>query len=112
MGAAHFMRTERKAKSLVVNVTNDASTTDLIDIRGFASGMFEVDDADMTALTWYSLSGADGATRVAASDSGGTAITQTVADNKSYAMPAALFGASYILVVGNAAGTLRMDLKS
>lgn len=111
MGQQH-LRIKRFTAPVVVAVTNDAATSGLIDFRNASGGTFEVDDADLTTITWYTLSGADGATRVAANTEGGSAITQTVADNKSYAIPAALFGAAYLIPVGNNAGTIRVDIKS
>lgn len=113
MGQQHF-RVKRFTTSHVVSVLQVGSLEAAvpIDFRNAAGGFFEVDDADLTTITWYTLSGAEGATRVAANTEAGVAITQTVADNKSYAIPAALYGAAYLIPIGNNAGTIRVDLKS
>jgi len=115
MGQQHF-RVKRFTTPQVVSVLQVASLSSAvpIDFRNAAGGFFEVDDQDtnMTTITWYTLSGAEGATRVAANTEAGVAITQTVANDKSYAIPAALYGAAYLIPIGNNTGTIRVDLKS
>lgn len=106
------MQTNLRTRPSVVAVTADIATTGFIDYRGASKGFFEVDDADLTTITWYSFSDADGATKVAANTAGGVAITQTVANDKSYEIPTTLAGAAYLYPLGNNAGTIRVDVKT
>ncbi len=97
---------------VVVGQVGALQTAQKIDFRHASGGFFEVNDANMTTITWYTLSGAEGATRVPANTQAGVAITQTVADDKSYAIPAELFGAAYIIPIGNQDGTILVDVKA
>lgn len=64
--------------------------------------------SSITSLTWYTAPKrtAEGGTYVAAHDENGTAITQTVAASKSYAIPPKLLGAKWAKAVPNADGAV------
>lgn len=88
-----------------------ASSTE-IDITSYSSGsVFVPSGSSLTTLTWYAAEKCGG-TYHAAYDSAGSAVTQTVAADRAYPIPAALFGASAIKAIGNAAGTVIVSLKS
>lgn len=74
-------------------------------------GRFQVPTgSDITTLTWYDAP-KPGGTYVAAHDSEGNAVTQTVSAAKSYPIPTALQGAGAIKAVGDAAGTIAVYMK-
>ncbi len=78
---------------------------------GFAGGVVTVPTgSSLTLLTWYKSD--DNVTYTPLDAGGGSATTTTVAAGYCYSIPLALFGAKYIAVQGNVAGTLLVSLKS
>lgn len=94
-----------------VAITTSAATTGEISIGDFVQGeIFIPTGSSITTLTYYVAPNSSG-TYIAAQDGSG-AITQTVAAAKAYQMPSALFGAAMIRIVGNAAGTVTINIKN
>lgn len=102
--------TTRLSASLSVSLLTTSSSPE-ISISEFGWGEIAIPNgSSITTLTYYIAS--PSGTLFAAYDSTGTAITQTVAADRAYPMPAALFGASRIQIRANAAGSVRVNLKS
>ena len=102
----------RFSTPVIVAANTAESTTAEIDYRGYAGGSFNVPSgSSITSVTWYAKSGCLGDVHKPAQDSAGAAVTQTVAADKGYPIPIALFGRAYIKPVVNASGTLYFDFK-
>lgn len=87
------------------------SSSPRIDISKYAWGEIYIPNGSaITTLTYYTAY--PNGTYFAAYDSAGAAVTQTVAADRSYPIPAAMFGASLIQIRANAAGTVHITLKS
>lgn len=96
-----------------VDVTDSIATCDEIPFGSYSGGFCIIPTtagASVTSLTWY-VSDKSGGTFVAAYDEDGVAIAQTVAHSKAYAIPSALFGARFVKILANAAGTLILTVK-
>lgn len=118
MGAAHFLRIERKANSpltaAVVTATPPVNGT-TIDYRGFSYGRVIVAATiASTTLTWYECSTPNGT--FVPCYNGGSAVTSTLPGGAaaSCEIPAALAGCHYLRITSNAddAETVTVVLKS
>ena len=67
--------------------------------------------SSITSLTWY-CGDTVGGPWYAVQDGSGNAVTSTIAAGNSCLIPAACFACHWLLPVGNAAGTINLDLKS
>lgn len=106
--AAAMMR--RYTTEETVALQTDATSPE-IDISHAASGEISIPhSATYVTLTYYIA--APSGTLYAAQDTSGSAVTQTVAADKSYPMPSVLFGAGKIQIRANAAGNIIVNLKS
>jgi hypothetical protein len=108
------METIRKSINVQppVALTTDPTTTPTIEIGMFASGQIHIPTGStITTLTYYSAA-QTGDTFLPMQDAAGNAVTQTVAQTKSYPIPAIVFGAANIRITGNAAGAVSISLKS
>lgn len=115
------MEIARETFDTAVVLTTSSSTTPTISFQRSVAGMVHIPSgSSITTLTWYSgytapatSAAAESATVfVAAQDSSGTAVTQTVAAAKSYPIPIALAGSRYLRVTGDAAGTVYITWKT
>jgi hypothetical protein len=100
------------SKLQTVALTTSAATTPEIDLDGFAGGSGSVvlpASSSITSLTYHGQR-ADG-TYAPAQDAAG-AVTQTVAQDKGYLLPAAVFRYRKIRIVANAAGSVDLVLCS
>lgn len=99
---------ERHHKSLgTVTVDQTLADSSSIDYRRHGSGTFTVPNGStITTLTWYSSHEDVDASFMAAYTEANAAVTQTVAADRRYPIPAALAGAYYIRATGNADGTI------
>lgn len=97
-------------------------TSPILDFENYSGGMiFIPSGSSITALTWFaapqtlsdpkSPEQAPG-TRLAANDSTGVAVTQTVAAAKCYQIPVALFGCPYVQCRANVSGAVFISLKT
>jgi hypothetical protein len=94
-----------------VTVATAVANSQPINYGGFASGMVHVPaGSSLTTLTWHACLTEDG-TYIAAEDAASAAVTQTVAASQAHPIPAALAGARFLKVTGNAAGTIGITLK-
>ena len=101
----------REVAGASIAVTASSTTSATIDSSTSSGGLVVIPTGSgLTSFTWYAS--ADGVTFVAAYDETGVAITQTVAAARAYEIPASLFGARYLRIVGNTAGTVAVSLKS
>lgn len=90
-----------------VAVDTTLADSDSIDYRRYGAGNFSIPTgSSVTSLTWYSSDSPTDGTFVAAYTQANAAITQTVAADRRYPIPAELAGAHYIRAVSNADGTL------
>lgn len=97
--------------SFSVSLNTAIGTTAEFSYGDFRDGFVIVPTgSSVTSLTYW-VSGSSGGTYIAAHDASGTAITQTVAGAKAYALPAALAGARWVKIVSNAAGTVTITAK-
>jgi len=101
--------TRYTTEQTVALLTTSASPE--IDISHAASGEIAIPHAETYVTLTYYVAMPAGA-YYAAQDSTGTAITQTVAADKSYPIPSALFGAGKIQIRANVAGNIILNLKS
>lgn len=103
------MRRYAVKRSLSLNTA--VSTTPEIDYEHFSGGTIYIPDgSSITTLTWH-VAPEKGGTYLAAQDSSGDAVTQTVAADEAHPIPEALFGARAIKAVVNAAGDVEVSLK-
>jgi hypothetical protein len=103
---------QNAAGARTLSLTTSLATTPVIGYENWAGGSIVIPNgSSITTLTWYGAPTADG-TFVAAQDSTGAAVTQTVAAAKAYPIPDALFGYAALKVVADAAGTVIACLKS
>jgi hypothetical protein len=94
-----------------VSVGTTVSASDAIAFGDFANGMVYIPaGSSLTTLTWHASVDVDGA-YLAAEDAASTAVTQTVAAGQAHPIPAALSGARFLKVTGNAAGVVGVTLK-
>ena len=103
---------ERGNDQITVVLTTSQTTTPTIPYQGFSQGEVIVPAGTTTVtLTWYVSN--DDVTYYAAYDSAASpaAVTQTVGSSKGYPIPAALAGARFLRVKGDAAGTIYVSLK-
>ena len=101
----------REVAGASIAVTASSTTSATIDSSTSSGGLVVIPTGSgLTSFTWYAS--ADGVTFVAAYDETGVAITQTVAAARAYEIPASLFGARYLRIVGNTTGTVAVSLKS
>lgn len=97
------------------------STSPPIDFEDFSGGQIHIPSgSSITTLTWFTAPAAVDAvsaetkpgTFVAAQDSAGAAVTQTVSAAKSYPLPTVLFGAAYLQCRVNTNGSVDLTLKA
>lgn len=100
----------RESRNQSVAILTTSSSPDIA-IDHAASGELAVPHAETVVTLTYYVKMPDGS-YYAAQDATGTAITQTVAADKAYPIPAALFGAAVLQIRGNVAGNLVITLKS
>ena len=94
-----------------VAIGTDVANSDAIDFSSFTDGMVYVPaGSSLTTLTWHTCATIDG-TYLAAEDASSAAVTQTVAASQAHPIPAALAGARFLKITGNAAGTVGVTLK-
>lgn len=100
----------RNAVYQTVQLQTDATSPE-IDISKFASGEVVIPTGKtVVTLTYYIVQPTG--VYYAAQDATPAAITQTVAADKAYPLPAALFGAARIQIRGNVADLIGITLKS
>lgn len=112
---------DARSRQMEISVTNDIATTEAIPFE-FARGgtVFVPNGSSLTTLTWHAAEKLGG-TYEAAYNNAGTpaAVTQTVAQDRAHPIPVetadgptSLAGAGALKIVGNAAGTVLVNLKS
>ena len=95
----------RFSTNLTATIGTDAAGSSCIKFGEFAMGFFHLPSgSSVTSVTWYSCATEDG-TYQAAYDEYGNAVTQTVSDDKAYAIPNSLAGAVFLKAVGDAEET-------
>lgn len=100
-----------KSSPFTVTVDTTAAASEEIVFSDQAGGRFQVPaGSSITSITWWDAPEPDG-TFVAAYDEFGAAITQVVSAGKSYEIPSSLAGAGALKAVGDAAGTIVVNLK-
>ncbi len=98
----------------LLSVTVDTAVADSQEIlySEYTSGEVHVPTgSSITTLTWHVAPEAGG-TYLPAQDYDGAAVTQTVAQTKAYPIPLSLIGSVALKIVGNAAGTVDLSLKT
>jgi hypothetical protein len=96
-----------------VSVTDAIATCDVIPFGNYSGGFVIIPTtagASVTSLTWY-VSDKETGTYLPASDEDSVPIVQTVAHTNAYAIPSAIFGARFVKILANAAGTLILTVK-
>ena len=100
----------------VLSITVDGSAvvhSQVIPFAGYAGGRIYVPaGSSLTSLTFYDAPSTDG-DFIASYDDAGTpaALTLTVSAGKSYPIPAKLFGAGAIKILGDSDGIVHVCLK-
>lgn len=98
------------SESVAVGTTVGAS--DAIPFDEFVDGMIYIPaGSSLTTLTWHACNTRNG-TYLAAEDAASAAVTQTVGAGQAHPIPAALRGARFLKITGNAAGTVGYSLKN
>lgn len=102
---------ERKQVGLTASLTTAIGTTEAIDIAGAASGSIGVPTgSSITSLTyWVSHDGTTYIPLYAVDNS--AAVTQTVAQTRAYPIRSEAFGAKFLKIVADAAGSVYVSLK-
>lgn len=89
-----------------VSVTASAGTTGEIPFEECAGGMIFVPTGSaLTSLTFHAAE-KSGGTFLPAYDADGNALVRTVAADRAYPIPTALYGAGAIKIVGNDSGSI------
>ena len=103
---------QRYSTSIDTVAVGDAvANSDVINFGDFETGRVHVPAGSaLTPLTWHASLSRDGAYTVAR-DGSNADVTSTVAAGYSYAFPAALLGARFLKITGNAAGVVGVTLK-
>lgn len=84
-------------------LTNDATTTAELDIRGLTHGTLENNTGSAVTITWYAAM-TKGGTAYALKDQDGVAVTSTVAaDDTIQELPSALAGVAFAVPVSDGA---------
>ena len=87
-------------------LTNDLSTTPVLDIGGYSGlGLFVPSGVSSTSVSFYARSPSDGEYHPIYKDDGATAVTLSVTGGRFYALPTALFAFSKVKILTNAAET-------
>jgi hypothetical protein len=98
--------------SVTVDTSGNIANCTVISYGDWAGGSVDVPAASsLTTLTWYKCSTRSG-TYLPAYDGLGNAVTSAVGASESVPIPNTLFGAQYLKIVGNAAGTVTVSLKA
>ena len=102
---------ERKQWQLTAALTDAIGTTEAIDIAGAASGSVGVPTgSSITSLTYWVSH--DGTTYIPLyTVDNAAAVTQTVAQTRAYPLRSEAFGAKFMKIVVNAAGSVYVSLK-
>lgn len=105
------MTTAKYSASIgTVAVATSVANSNAISFGDFEFGMvFVPNGSSLTTLTWHTSTDVNG-TYLAAHNASG-AITQTVAADRAYPIPADLVGARFLKITGNAAGVVGVTLK-
>jgi len=100
-------------KSVAVDTVGNIANCTPVNFRDFAGAIVTVPaGSSITALTWYHCREENG-TYQALYDPAGVALTpSTVGAGKDYAIAAEIFPAAFIKIVGDAAGTVHLTLKT
>lgn len=106
------MTTQRYSVSILsVAVGTSAANSAVIDFEAFETGRVHIPTGSaLTTLTWYASLTEDGAYTIVR-DGSNNNVTSTVAADYNYQFPAALTGARFVKIVGNAAGVVGVTLK-
>jgi hypothetical protein len=98
--------------AVTISASAPASST-AIPYGEFSQGqIFVPSGSSLTTLTWHVYDPQAGAWVAAYAADGTTAVTSTVAASRAVPIPASLAGASMIAAVGNAAGTVNVEVKA
>lgn len=90
-------------------ITAAVGTTADISYGGYSGGTIHIPTGSgLTSLTFHSRTGGN---NYALYDSTGSAVTLTVAADRSYPIPAACFGCELLRIVGNTTGNIIVTLK-
>lgn len=103
------VRMGRRHKSETVALTDSILTTPEIDWSWVADAVAVI-TGNPTTLTFHAAEG-PGGTYKALYDNAGNAVTLAVTQNRTYQLPAALFGCGAIKIVGGAAGNILLSKK-
>jgi hypothetical protein len=94
-----------------IDLKTTVAATPELNFSGYRKGVVYVPAASsITTLTWHAADVSGG--NYEAVYSGGTAVTTTVASDRTAALPDELEGAAYIKAVVNANGTVRFSFIS
>lgn len=104
------MITKRFSEFRSVTLATDATSPE-IDISDYATGEIAIPNGStITTLTYYHAM--PSGTYFASQDASGSAVTQTVAADKCYPIPSTVMGGARIQIRANAAGAVKINLKS
>lgn len=102
----------REVRTMLGTALTTVSTTGtVIDYSGCASGEVILPATAAVTLTWYTCGTPDG-TFIAAYDSAGAAVAQTVVQSRAYPFPVALLGCKYLKVTSDVAVTVDIVMKT
>ncbi len=105
------MASETRATTAATVALLTTSSSPEIDISKYAWGEVAIPTGSaITTLTYYIAM--PSGTLFAAYDSTGSAVAQTVAADRAYPIPAAVFGAAIIQIRASSAGNVKISLKS
>lgn len=106
------MSLQRYSVTLSVAMTDSLATTGRFQYSNFAGGVIIL-PAGISSLTWYVSSTEDG-TYVQINDkaNAGAVNPASVTQSLAYPLPDELFGAPWVKIVANTAGTATVCLKS
>lgn len=106
------MTTQRYSAQIpAVTIGTSIAASSVIDFSSSETGRVHIPaGSSLTTLNWHASLTGDGVyTQVR--DGSNADVTSTVAAGYNYAFPAALIGASFLKIVGNAAGVAGITMK-
>jgi hypothetical protein len=105
-----------KSTDTAVSITDSLGTSVAIPFHDFAGGRVHIESGgSLTSLTFYDCPYEGGTFNPSYDDTATTPVALTLtglATGRSYPLPAKLFGAGWLKMVGNNTGTVRLILKS
>lgn len=102
------LKINHAAQTATASVASSGTTSNAFTVDGYSSGGVQCPAALTSTAMTFTVCDTFGGTYVALTDSSGSAISQTVAASKAFALPSALFAFRFAkLICGSSEGAAR-----